>query len=145
MTIILLEHWTIKLVDRTHHIRKGSPNGCKNGCHDGDLPRHPSGFAFGGLVHLVFMCPAHLKFLCHCVLLVCVCLPKYAPHPTSITVPSQSTPATTLTVIAMMITLKKKDTTLCSITSLRMLLDDTATSEVWQHMLNTTAKYVKSQ
>ena len=95
--------------------------------------------------HLVFVQPAHLKFLCHRVLLVCVCLPKYAPHPTLINVPSQRTPATTLTVIAMMITLKKKDTTLCSITSLRMLLDDTATSEVWQHMLNTTAKYVKSQ
>ena len=76
---------------------------------------------------------------------VFVRLPKYGPHPSSIIVPAHSTPATTLTVIAMMITLKKKDTTPCSITSLRMLLDDTATSEVWQHMLNTTAKYVKSQ
>ena len=47
--------------------------------------------------------------------------------------------------MAMMITLKKKETMLCKITKRRMFVDVTAMSEVWQHMLSTTEKYVKSQ
>ena len=53
--------------------------------------------------------------------------------------------ATTLTVIAMMMTLKKKDMALCSITRRRMPLDETTTSDVWQHMLKTIEKYRKSK
>ena len=53
--------------------------------------------------------------------------------------------ATTLTVIAMMMTLKKKDITLCSVTSRLMPLDETTTSDVWQHMLSTMEKYRKSK
>ena len=51
-----------------------------------------------------------------------------------------NTPATTLTVMAMMMTLKKNDTMLCSITRRRNDDEVMATSEVWQHMLSTTEK-----
>ena len=56
-----------------------------------------------------------------------------------------NTLATTLTEMAIMMTLKKNDTTLCSITSRRNGDDVIATSDVWQHMLSTTAKYMKSR
>ena len=74
------------------------------------------------------------------------------PHPcmgrnSLLTAPeiTYKTLATTLTVIAMMMTLKKKDITLCSVTRRLMPLDETTTSYVWQHMLSTMEKYRKSK
>ena len=68
------------------------------------------------------------------------CARQQHRHCLSDSAKTYNTPATTFTVIAMMITLKKNETTLCSMTTRRNADDVIATSEVWQHMLRTMAK-----
>lgn len=67
------------------------------------------------------------------------------PHPVPAHAGDQARPATTLTLSAMMITLKKNAMMLCASATCRIERSVICTSDTWNVMPMTAAKYAKSQ